>query len=298
MPLAIPGVVKYLLGPGSSWRDVFGAVLDCGVVAFLVYRVLLLIRGTRAINVLVGLFVLGIGYLGSQWANLVTLNWLLGHFLSYSFIFGVIVLFQADIRRGLAHLGRGRFLRALAPDERREQAGVVEAVARAALELAQQRRGALVVIERVAELSEVVETGVRVDAALSTELLVALFQPGGPLHDGAVVVRRGRLAAGRCLLPLTAAPQLRDVGTRHRAALGLAEEVDAVVVVVSEERGEISLAVDGAFHRRLDEGALRDRLATLLVQAPQKGMSAFLARLGLSAPGGDGKQAEKDRAAV
>jgi diadenylate cyclase len=298
MPLTVPGVVKYLLGPGSTWRDVLGAFVDWAVVAFLVYRVLLLIRGTRAIHVLIGLFVLGIGYLASQWANLVTLNWLLGSFLSYSFIFGVIVLFQADIRRGLARLGRGSFLRALAPDERREQAGVVESVARAALELAQGRCGGLIVVERVADLSEVAETGIQVDAALTTELLVALFQPGGPLHDGAVVVRRGRVVAARCLLPLSAAPQLRDVGTRHRAALGLAEEVDAVVVVVSEERGEVSLAVDGVFHRRLDEGTLREQLATLVVPVPQKGMSALLARLGRAAPGGRPKPREKDRAAV
>src|SRR6266487_4471642 len=120
--VAVPGIVQYLLGPGSTWRDVGLAVVDLAVVGYLIYRVLLLIRGTRATNVLVGLFVLGLGYLGSQWANLVTLNWLLGHFLSYSFIFGVIVLFQADIRRGLAHLGRGSFLGWLAPDDRSDQA--------------------------------------------------------------------------------------------------------------------------------------------------------------------------------
>ena len=124
--VAVPGVVQYLLGPGSTWRDVGLAFVDLAVVGYLIYRVLLLIRGTRAINVLVGLFLLGIGYLGSQWANLVTLNWLLGHFLSYSFIFGVIVLFQADIRRGLAHLGRGSVLLALVPDEQRAQVGLID----------------------------------------------------------------------------------------------------------------------------------------------------------------------------
>src|SRR5512144_3337863 len=107
MTLGVPGLVQYLLGPGSTWKDVARALVDVGVVGYLIYRVLLLIRGTRATNVLVGLFVLGLGYLGSQWANLVTLHWLLGHFLTYSFIFGGAVLFQADIRRGLAHLGRG-----------------------------------------------------------------------------------------------------------------------------------------------------------------------------------------------
>jgi len=282
MALAVPGLVQYLLGPGSSWRDVALAFVDVAVVGFLVYRVLLLIRGTRAINVLVGLFVLGIAYLGSQWANLITLNWLLGHFLTYSFIFGVIILFQADIRRGLAHLGRGSFLDGLASDGRRSQLAVVDAVARSAAELSRRRRGALLVLERLAELSEVLETGVRLDALPSPELLLALFHPGGALHDGAVVIQRGRVAAAGCLLPLAVSPQLRDVGTRHRAALGLAEEVDAAVVVVSEERGEISLAVDGVLHRGLDEVALRQLLGRLLAPAPARGVAGLLARLGRS----------------
>ena len=146
LALAVPGFVRYLLGPGTSWRQVALALADLAVVGYLVYRVLLLIRGTRALNVLVGLFLLGIGYLASQWANLVALNWLLGHFLSYSFIFGVIVLFQADIRRGLAHLGRGSFLVGLSSDERHAQAGVVDAVARAAEELSRCRQGALIAV--------------------------------------------------------------------------------------------------------------------------------------------------------
>ena len=295
--VAVPGVVQYLLGPGSTWRDVGLAFVDLAVVGYLIYRVLLLIRGTRAINVLVGLFLLGIGYLGSQWANLVTLNWLLGHFLSYSFIFGVIVLFQADIRRGLAHLGRGSFLVALVPDEQRAQVGVIDCVARAAADLSRKRRGALVVLERQAELGEIVETGVKLDAAPSTELLLAIFQPGGALHDGAVVLQRGRVAAAGCLLPLSASPQLRELGTRHRAAVGLAEEVDAAVVVVSEERGEISVAVDGILHRALDEAALRQLLARLLVRAKPRGVAALF-RGRTSGSAGASKPEEDRRAAI
>src|SRR5512146_1643285 len=147
MTLGVPGFVQFLLGPGSTWKDVARAIVDVLVVGYLIYRTLLLIRGTRATNVLVGLFVLGLGYIGSQWANLVTLNWLLGHFLTYSFIFGVIVLFQADIRRGLARLGRGSLLLALAPDEPREQASVIDAVSRCVTELAGSRRGGLIVVE-------------------------------------------------------------------------------------------------------------------------------------------------------
>lgn len=297
MTLEVPGAVQYLLGPGSSWKDVARAIVDVVVVGYLIYRILMLIRGTRATNVLVGLFVLGLGYLGSQWANLVTLNWLLGHFLSYSFIFGVIVLFQADIRRGLAHLGRGSFLGALAPDERRDQAGLVDAVARAAAELSSRRRGALIALERLGDLGEVIETGVKIDGVPSAELFLAIFHPSGALHDGAAVVQRGRLAAASCLLPLTATPTARDLGTRHRAALGLAEEVDAAVVVVSEERGEISMAVDGVLHRGLDEGALRGLLARLLT--PKRGgVAALLARFGRAGNPRAGKKAEDDRAAV
>lgn len=263
MALGTPQIIQYLLGPGSTWRDVAGAVLDLAVVSWVCYRVLLLIRGTRAVQVLLGLFLLGLVYLGSQWANLLTLNWLLGHFLTYSFIFGVIVLFQADIRRGLASLGRGSFLHALLPDERR-QAGAIDAVVTASLELSRRRRGALVVLERAADLGEVIESGVKLDAALSEELLLSLFQPGGPLHDGAAVIQQGRVVAAACLLPLTTAPQARELGTRHRAALGLAEELDAAVVVVSEERGEISVAVEGELHRGLDETELRHWLTKLI----------------------------------
>src|SRR5919198_92207 len=174
----MPGSIQYLLGPGTTWREVLAAFLDVAVVAFLVYRVLLLIRGTRAIHVLVGLFLLGVGYLASQWANLVTLNWLLGHFLTYSFIFGVIVLFQSDIRRGLAQLGRGRIVAELIGDDRAAQAGLAEAIARAAGELSRRRHGALVVLERTADLADVVDTGVKIDAACTPELLLSLFQPG------------------------------------------------------------------------------------------------------------------------
>jgi diadenylate cyclase len=294
----MPGAIRYLLGPETTWREVLVSVVDVAVVGFLIFRVLLLIRGTRAVQVLLGLFLLGVGYLGSQWANLITLNWLLGRFLTYSFIFGVIVLFQADIRRGLAQLGRGRFLWDLVGDGYAAQAGVAEAVARAAAELSRRRHGALLVLERSGDLSDVVEAGVRLDAACTPELLLALFHPGAPLHDGAVVIRRGRLAAASCLLPLTATPTARDVGTRHRAALGLAEEIDAAVVVVSEERGEISLAVDGALHRRLDEPALRQLVARLLAPAPPRGMAALLSRFGLTAPQRPRDGKEDHRAAV
>ncbi len=273
--------LTYLLGPDTTFRDALLALVDVAVVGFLVFRVLRVIRGTRAIPVLLGLVVLGLVYLAAEWAGLVTLSWLLGHFLSASFIFGVIVLFQSDLRRALADLGRGsRLLASFARDERAVQAGLVDAVVKAAVEMARGRVGALVVLGRSADLGDLAESRLRLDAAVSPELLLSVFNTGSPIHDGAVVVQGSRAVAAGCLLPLSAEPAAQELGTRHRAALGLAEEVDAAVVVVSEERGEISVALDGALHRHLDETALRTLLHGLLVPPHRPGGGSLLGRLG------------------
>ena len=273
-------VLTYLLGPETTFHEVALAAVDVAVVAFLVYRVLVLIRGTKATSILVGLFLLGLAYLGAEWAGLLTVSWVLGHFLSYSFIFGVIVLFQSDLRRALAELGRGsRLVAALAQDDRVAQLGAIDAVVRAAVKLARRRIGALVVLERAADLGDLTESGLRLDAALTPELLLAVFHPTSPVHDGAVVVQGSRAAAAGCLLPLSAAPASQELGTRHRAALGLAEEVDAAVVVVSEERGEISVALDGTLHRGLDEKALRSLLRGVVVRPRGPGAGGVLERL-------------------
>jgi diadenylate cyclase len=296
--IAVPGALQYLLGPDTSWREVGLAVIDVSLVGYLVYRALLLIRGTRALHVLIGLLLLGFGFLVSQWANLVTLNWLLGQFLTYTFIFGVIVLFQADIRRGLAQLGRGTFLAGAAGEEEGAETDVVDAIVGSAVDLSLRRRGALIVVERLGDLSELAETGVKLDAAVSQELLLALFQPGGALHDGAVVIQGQRIAAAGCLLPLSSSALLKDLGTRHRAALGLAEEVDAAVVVVSEERGEISVAVDGALRRGLDEAGLRQLLSRLLARRSLRGVAALLARLGRGSQRSEPRPPGDHRAAI
>lgn len=273
-------LLTYLLGPETTAHDAVLAVVDVAVVAYLVWRVLRIIRGTRATAILFGLFLLGLAYLVAEWAGLLTLSWLLGHFLSASFIFGVIVLFQADLRRALAELGRSsRLFSTLAHDERAAQLGTVDAVVRAAVELARRRVGALVVLERSAELGDLVDSGLRLDAAVTPELLLAVFLPTSPIHDGAVVVQGARAAAAGCLLPLSAAPAAQELGTRHRAALGLVEEVDAAVVVVSEERGEISLALDGTLHRGLDEKSLRALLYELFVPPRRPGAGGVLDRL-------------------
>jgi diadenylate cyclase len=289
--------LTYLLGPDATLRDALLALVDVAVVGFLVFRVLRLIRGTRAIAVLVGLALLGGAYLTAEWAGLFTLSWLLGHFLSYSFLFGVIVLFQADLRRMLADLGRGsRLLALLVRDDRTGRDEAIDAVVAAAVDLARDRVGALVVLERTADLGDLAASGLRLDAAVSRELLVAAFHPGSPMHDGAVVVQGGRLAAAGCLLPLSLEPAAQELGTRHRAALGFAEEVDAAVVVVSEERGEISVALEGALHRDLDEAALRALLRRALAPRRRRRGTGTHDRVARSRPQGVARERQAPRA--
>lgn len=257
------GAIQYFLGPGVRWGDLALAALDVVVVSALVFKVLALIRGTRALQMLIGILLLGAGYLAAGWAGLETLSWLLGHLLSYGLLFGFIVLFQADIRRALAQLGRSSLLEPFTRMRRAAQAEAVEAVVTAAGALARKRQGALIVLERAGDLTEVIEGGLRLDARVSAELLQSIFYPGTPTHDGAVIIRGEKIVASRCVLPLASVATASELGTRHRAAVGLAEEVDAAVVVVSEERGEISLAVAGTLRRALDEEKLRRFLLQL-----------------------------------
>ena len=255
-----------LLGLGGPWQ-ILAAIADILIVSYVIYRVLLLIKGTTAVPMLVGLGMIATAWFASKWLGLHTFHWLVSQFLSYSFIFGIIVLFQADIRRGLARLGQGWSL----GHDRAGEASRIEEVVQAAVRLAQVRHGALIVMERDAELDELMQTGLKIDAEVTDELLRTIFYKGGPLHDGAVVISRGRIAAAKCMLPLTANPTVgRELGTRHRSAIGLTEEVDAAVLVVSEERGKLSLAVGGKIHRDMDADVLRKFLLRLYA-APRRG---------------------------
>jgi diadenylate cyclase len=242
-----------------SWWD----VADILIVAFLIYQALMLIRGTRAMQMAIGLlFVLLLLY-ASQHLPLQTVNWLIRNVLMYAVI-AAIVLFQADIRRALSHLGRAPFFRYLARSE--QVAESIEEIVTAADLLAKADIGAIIVFEREIGLRNYVESGIPIDAAISYDLLITIFQQDTPLHDGAVIVSENRIAAAACFLPLTVNPKLdRDLGTRHRAAIGLTEESDAIAVVVSEERGEISLALDGRIERGLSADDLRARLHQLIL---------------------------------
>jgi diadenylate cyclase len=246
--------------PPVAWWD----LLDIAIVSILIYEFLKLIRGTRAVQMAAGSFLLvGLFYV-SRLAPLQTLNWLIRNMLVYV-AFAAIVIFQSDIRRALAHFGQAPFFRYF----NRQEAAIetIEEVVVAASMLAAQRVGAIIAVEREIGLRNYIESGIPVDATMTYDLLVTIFQPGSPLHDGAVIIQEARIAAAACFLPLTVNPRIsRELGTRHRAAIGLTEESDAVAVVVSEERGQIALALDGGLERGLTPEQLRERLRALIVQ--------------------------------
>ncbi|MCB9545179.1 MAG: TIGR00159 family protein [Myxococcales bacterium] len=252
---------------GSALLDVTSTILDVAIVYYLIYRVLLIIKGTRAVPMLIGLVAIVLLYFFSQedYVNLPTFNWLLQQFINSLFLI-VVVLFQSDIRRALAAFGRTQFLTAFRTGQ---GAQVIEELVKASDSLARQAIGALVVVEREADLSPYMEDATTLDAKVTKELLYALFVPErqNPLHDGAVVIRQGRVEAAGVFLPMSINPNIaRNLGTRHRAALGLSEETDAVVLVVSEERGAVSLAEGGKLEQDLDVDQLRDRLTDLLIK--------------------------------
>jgi diadenylate cyclase len=239
---------------GTELGLVAAAVVDILVVAYLIYRVLLLIRGTRAQQVLVGLALIAGGFFASKVFGLRTLSWILDNFIS-SFLLIVIVVFQHDIRRGLSRFGKRPLFGSVGYGQ---GAYLVDELTRAAETMAQDKIGAIILVEREADLSELAETGIRVDARISTPLLTQIFTPPGPLHDGAVIVQQGRVSAAAVFLPLTQNPRLDpSTGTRHRAAVGATEEVDAIAIVVSEERGQISIVEGGTLTRDLDPAMLR-----------------------------------------
>jgi uncharacterized protein (TIGR00159 family) len=240
-----------------SWLD----LLDVLIVAFLIYQLLQFIRGTHAVQMAIGALLLVVLYWGSQLFHLETVNWLLRTFLPY-LVFGIIVVFQAEIRKVLAHLGKAP-LPGMFGAERTVE--VIDEVVLAATTLAAQKTGAIVVVERGMGLRSYIETGIALDALVTYDLLISIFNPGTPLHDGAVIVQGNRLAAAACFLPLTVNPHLsRQLGSRHRAAIGVTEDTDAVAVVVSEETGIISLVVGGEIRRDLDAPRLKQGLLEAL----------------------------------
>jgi diadenylate cyclase len=251
---------SFLRRPPIGWWD----LADILVVSVLIYEVLKLIRGTRAVQMALGGSVLVALYYGSHWGHLETVNWLIRNLFGYV-VFAVIVLFQSDIRRALAHFGRAPFFRYFAKQEEAEDS--IEELVVAATMLSSKQIGAIIAVQRQIGLRNYIEGGIPLDARLTYDLLLSIFQPESPLHDGAVIVQDDRVAAAACFLPLTVNPRLsKELGSRHRAAIGLTEENDAVAIVVSEETGRISIIADGQIERGVDAEELRARLRSLMLQ--------------------------------
>jgi len=245
----------------TSWEQGAWIALDILLVALLIYQVLIMIRGTRAVPMLVGLTVLALIFYFARIGELTTLNWVVSRVLPYV-VFALIVVFQSEIRHVLADLGRRMtFLRTGSATE----GDAYDDIVLAANLFSQHQTGALIVIEREIGLRTHVESGVPLDARLSYDLLATIFRPSAPLHDGAVIVQKDRIAAAACFLPLSMNPLLStQLGTRHRAGIGITEETDAIAVICSEETGAISFAVGGRIERDLTVEQLRERLGSEL----------------------------------
>jgi diadenylate cyclase len=248
---------------GVTFGSIVTTAIDVLLVAFVIYRLLVAIRGTRAAEIVVGIVLIAAAFFIAQRLELTTVSWLLDNVISYVFIF-IIIVFQQDIRRGLGRIGQN----ILPLGRPRDGGGIVDEIVGAVAKLARARVGAIVVIARSADLEEFVEDATRVDAVLGRQLLISLFLPApdNELHDGAVVInKQRRIEFARALLPLSRSTDLGpEFGTRHRAALGITEDTDAVSVVVSEERGEISLCFKGAIAQDLEPLDLRRALYGLL----------------------------------
>lgn len=237
------------------------AVLDILIIAALIYYVLKLLRGTRAVQMVVGIALLVAFYRGAQWARLEMVEWLLTTVLPYVAI-ALIVLFQPEIRRALSRVGRNLTLLKFTTHNPKS---AYDDIIMASEYFSQNRIGALMAIERHAGLRTYIESGVPLDAKLSYDLLLSIFRPGSPLHDGAVIIQGSRAAAAACFLPLSLNPMIsKRLGTRHRAAIGITEDSDAVVVLVSEETGAISLAYSGMIESNLTPDELGDRLGEMV----------------------------------
>lgn len=257
----------------------FSVVLDVTLVTVLIYTILLLVRGTRGQTMLLGLGIIGVFYVISRWFSLVTLNWILSNFLG-SVILVIVVLFQDDLRRGLIKVGLIPGLGGGLPGDLDLS---IREIARAAQELSQKKIGALIVIRRDVGLEDYLEHSLKLDALVSRELFLAIFAKLSPLHDGACIIEGGRILVAGAVLPLTFDPSISgSYGTRHRAALGLSEHTDAVVVVVSEETGAISLVREGRITTDFDERSLYNALHRLTLLRHKRRQRQARSLFGLS----------------
>lgn len=247
-------------------------VLDILIVAFLVYTVLGFIRETRAEQLAKGLLVLVIGTAIADLTHLYTVHWILSNVMTVGMI-AIVVLFQPELRRALEKLGRAKLVRFVGDMDKDEAKNMVVEIAKAIEVMSQSKTGALMVIERETTLNDIVETGTVIDAAISAEMIGNIFYEGAPLHDGAMILRGDRLYAAGCVLPLTQNKKLaKELGTRHRAGIGVTETSDALVIIVSEETGVVSLAENGQLTRFIDIKRIEKILLATFLQEEQKGI--------------------------
>jgi len=255
--------------PDWNYLTILTEVIDIVVVAFVIYKILMLIKGTRAVQLIKGIMVLLIASNISDWLNLYTIKWILDKTWGTIFV-ALAVIFQPELRRALEQLGRGQFFVRTAQNlGAGDMLRLIDEVTRCIVVSSRSRTGTLIILERETGINDYIETGIKIDGVVSAEFLINIFIPQTPLHDGAVVIRGNRVIAAGCFLPLSDNPYLdSSLGTRHRAALGITEISDAVALIVSEETGTISVAFEGKLLRYLDEKALRDRLQELLIPKP------------------------------
>jgi len=235
-------------------------ILDVLLVWFVIYKIITLIKGTKAVQLLKGIFVIIIARMLTVFFGLNTLSWMMDEVLTWGFI-GIIIIFQPEIRRALEQLGRGKLFARTTLQEAEEQNRLMEAMTKSVSYMAKRRIGALISIERETGLNDYIETGIPLNSVITSELLINIFIPNTPLHDGAVIMHKNKIAAAACYLPLSESPFIsKELGTRHRAALGISEVTDAITIIVSEETGAVSLTSNGDLHRNLSMEEFETRL--------------------------------------
>lgn len=262
-----------MMQPFAEINKYMSDFIDIVIVSYIIYKLLTLLRGTRAVQLLKGIIIVLLTWLISYFLDLETLKWLIENLFSVGVI-AIIIIFQPEMRRALARLGQGSFFQLTRQVKDQILTQVASEITKAATKLAKDRIGAIIIVERQTGLSDFIQTGVKLEAKLSMELLNNIFLPNGPLHDGAVIVRNDQIMAAGCYLPLSENPFIsKELGTRHRAGIGMSEISDAIVVIVSEETGTISLGLHGELERGLTEEALLSRLYEEM--KPEKNTSVF-----------------------
>ncbi|MUT67997.1 diadenylate cyclase CdaA [Paenibacillus sp. NEAU-GSW1] len=269
-----------------NWNDWVKDIIDIGIVSFIIYKLIMIVRGTRAVQLLKGILVLVATWAISTWFNLYTLKWLMNQMFTFGVV-SVLIIFQPELRRALEQLGRGKLFARTSSIEKDVISDMIDAVMRSVLFMSKRKIGALIVFERTTGINEMIESGIMMESKITSELLSNIFTPNTPLHDGAVIIRSNQIMAAGCYLPLSENPFIsKELGTRHRAAIGVSEVSDAIAVIVSEETGQVSLALNGMIVRDINEESLISKLFEELTPKQKESskerasVSSFLKRKG------------------